>query len=94
MAIAELKQEGKCPQETEHRQVKYLNNIVEADHGKLKRLIRPTLGFKTMRTAYATLKGFEATRALEKGQAHLWQNQEGIMGEARLIERSFGLAVV
>src|SRR5208283_5654031 len=40
-AIAELKKEGKCPKETEHRQVKYLNNVVEADHGKLKQLIRP-----------------------------------------------------
>ncbi len=29
-----------------HYQVKYLNNIVESDHGKLKRLIKPTLGFK------------------------------------------------
>ena len=40
-AIAELKAEGKCPNETRHRQVKYLNNVVEADHGKLK-LLRPT----------------------------------------------------
>jgi len=37
-AIDELKEEGKCPKDTVHRQVKYLNNIVEADHGKLKRL--------------------------------------------------------
>jgi transposase-like protein len=43
-AIAELKREGKCPKETEHRQVKYLNNVVEADHGKLKQLIRPVRG--------------------------------------------------
>ena len=40
-ALAELKAQGKCPQDTQHRQVKYLNNIVEADHGKLKQLIRP-----------------------------------------------------
>lgn len=33
VAIKELKQEGKCPDFTEHRQVKYLNNIIEADHG-------------------------------------------------------------
>jgi len=38
-AIAELKEEGKCPKDTVHRQVKYLNNIVKADHGKHKRLI-------------------------------------------------------
>ena len=36
IAISELKAEGKCPPDTMHRQVKYLNNIVEADHGKLK----------------------------------------------------------
>ena len=48
-AIAELKAEGKCPTETRHRQVKYLNNVVEADHGKLKLLIRPVRGFKTLR---------------------------------------------
>lgn len=33
MAIGDLKKEGKCPQETMHRRVKYLNNVVEADHG-------------------------------------------------------------
>ena len=33
-------------------------------------------------------------RALKKGQARLWQYQEGIMGEVRLIERNFGLAAV
>jgi len=32
IAISELKAEGKCPKELEHRQVKYLNNVVEADH--------------------------------------------------------------
>ena len=31
-AIAEIKAEGKCSNETKHRQVKYLNNVVEADH--------------------------------------------------------------
>jgi DDE domain len=55
-----------------HRQVKYLNNIVEADHGKLKKLIRPTRGFETMKTAYATIKGFEVMRALRKGQAAIF----------------------
>ena len=48
-AIAELKAEWKCPTETRHRQVKYLNNVIEADHGKLKLLIRPVRDFKTLR---------------------------------------------
>ncbi len=44
IAISELKAEGKCPKELMHRQVKYLNNVVEADHGKLKQLIKPVRG--------------------------------------------------
>ncbi|GAA4257407.1 hypothetical protein GCM10022293_52020 [Azospirillum formosense] len=67
-ALAELKAEGRCPEETVHRQVKYLNNVVEADHGKLKQLIRPVRGFKTLKTAYATIKGFEVMRALPKAK--------------------------
>ena len=90
-AIAELKKEGKCPKETEHRQVKYLNNVVEADHGKLKQLIRPVRGFKTLKTAYATIKGFEVMRALRKGQAAIFNLTHDMRGEARIIERAFGI---
>ena len=90
-AIAEFKAEGKCPDETRHRQVKYLNNVVEADHGKLKLLIRPVRGFKTLKTAYATIKGFEVMRALRKGQAGIFALQDGIVGEARIVERAFGI---
>ena len=90
-AIAELKAEGKCPQETRHRQVEYLNIVVEADHGKLKQLIRPVRGFKTLKTAYATIKSFEVTRALRKGQARVFALQDGIVGEARIVERAFGI---
>ena len=64
--LAELKREGKCPGQTLHRQVKYLNNVIEADHGKLKQLIRPVRGFKTLKTAHAAIKGFEVTHALRK----------------------------
>ena len=71
--------------------MKYLNNRVEAEHGKLKRVIRPTLGFKSMKTANATLKGFEVMRALKKGQAALWQYQDGVRGEVRLVDRAFGI---
>lgn len=47
-AIAALKKEGQLPEETVHRQVEYLNNVLEADHGKLKHLIKPVRGFKTL----------------------------------------------
>src|SRR3546814_13355653 len=80
----ELKREGKRDRETAHRQVKYLNNVIEADHGKLKILIKPVRGFKSIPTAYATIKGFEVMRALRKGQARPWCLQPGIRGEVRL----------
>lgn len=72
IAISELKAEEKCPAERVHRQVKYPDNVVEADHGKLKQLIRPETGFKTLKTAYATIRGFDVMRALGKGQAAIF----------------------
>ncbi|MBO2029737.1 DDE-type integrase/transposase/recombinase [Klebsiella pneumoniae] len=66
VALALLKREGRCPSDVEHRQ--YRNNVIECDHGKLKRIIGATLGFKSMKTAYATIKGIEVMRALRKGQ--------------------------
>jgi len=91
VAIAELKKEGKCSPNMEHRQVKYLNNIVEADHGKLKQLIIPVRGFKTMKTAYATIKGFEVMRMFKKGQLDRWKYGQGLKGEIRLINEQFGI---
>lgn len=61
-----IKVKGKCPTDTEHRQVKYLNNVIEADHSKLKRLIKPTLDFKSRKTVYATMEGFEFIRELKR----------------------------
>ena len=90
-AIAGLKAEGKCLEETIHRQVKYLNNVIKADHGKLKQLIKPVRGFKSLKTAYATITGFEVMHALRKGQAALWQYGGGIIGKVCLIERQFGV---
>ena len=91
IAISALKAEGKCPEKTVHRQVKYLNNVIEADHGKLKQLIRPVRGFKTLKTAYATIAGFEVMRALRKGQAAIFNLTRDICGEARIVERAFGI---
>ncbi len=84
-AITKLKSEGQCSLNLEHRQVKYLNNIIESDHGKLKRLINPTLGFKSMKTAYATIKGFEIMRMFKKGRFDFWKYGQGVQGEINLI---------
>ena len=96
-AIRKMKDEGKCNEGLIHRKRKYLNNVIEADHGKLKRLVKPTLGFKSMKTAYATPKGFEVMRMFRKGQFDLWygfhphglNRNVRLQGEIRLIERQF-----
>src|SRR5262245_39694048 len=50
------------------RQVKYLNNIVEQDHRGVKRITRPTIGFKAFDTAQATLVGIELMHMIKKRQ--------------------------
>ena len=78
------------PKGVVHRTSKYLNNILEADHGALKRVIRPTRGFQSMKTAGATLKGFEVMRMVRRG--HCMLRHAGVTGEVRLVNQLFGLA--
>ena len=44
-----------------------------------------------MKSAYATLRGFEALQTIKKEQIRIWRYQEGIRGEACLVERAFGI---
>jgi transposase, IS6 family len=89
-AIRRLQSAGLLPQDVEHRTSKYLNNIIEADHGALKRVIQPTRGFQTMRIAAATLTGFEVMRMIRRG--HCVQLKRQATGEVRLVNQLFGLA--
>lgn len=86
--LALLKQEGLYPPDVEHRQIKYRNNVIECDHGKLKRIIGATLGFKSMKTADATIKGIEVMRALRKGRPNHF-TLDIALGEMRLVNRVF-----
>jgi transposase-like protein len=64
-----MKEDGVLSRFTRLRQSKYLNNVVEQDHRRVKRLIRPGLGFGSMRTARRTLAGYEAMAMIRKRQA-------------------------
>ena len=70
-ALAELKKDGKCPEHTVHRQAKCLTNVIGADHGKPKQLIRPVQGFKTPGTAYATIRGSRSCVRSARGRRQL-----------------------
>ena len=50
------------------RQCKYLNNIIEQDHRRIKRLTRSMLGFKNFHAAQQTLAGMEVMAMIRKGQ--------------------------
>lgn len=73
----------------QHQQIKYRNNRLESDHGKLKRLIHPVLGFQSMKTAYATFKGFEIMRMFKKGKFNIWMY--GNRNEVTFIKQLFHL---
>lgn len=49
------------------------------------------LGFQSMRTARATIKGLEVMRMFKKGQFSLWIEAVGGGTEAHFINRLFGL---
>ncbi len=50
------------------RQCKYLNNIIDQDHRRIKRITRPMMGFKIFHAAKNTLMGIEVMAMIKKGQ--------------------------
>jgi putative transposase len=62
------------------------NNIVEQDHRAVKRVTRPMPGFKSFRSAAATLAGIELMRMIRKGQSQT-------TGELRPAQQFYSLAV-
>lgn len=42
--------------------VQAADGVGEAGHGKLRHMTKPARGFKTLKTAYAKIKGFKVTR--------------------------------
>jgi transposase, IS6 family len=68
IATKAMKRAGELWRFAKLRQVKFLNNIVEQDHRRIKRLVRPGLGFKSFTSASQTLSGYEAMAMIRKGQ--------------------------
>ena len=89
-AVNSAKESGYLPDETELRQVKYLNNRVECDHRKLKRLINYGLGFGGFWTAHKTIRGYEIMMMIKKGQVELPHGS--YMDQVKFIEEIFGMA--
>jgi transposase, IS6 family len=73
------------------RQVNYFNNIVEQDHRRIKRLIRPGLGFGSLPTARRTLAGYEAMAMIRKGQVRNIGGSD-MRTQATFVAGLFGIA--
>ncbi len=66
-ALKAMKRGGELWRFSKLRQVKFLNNIVEQDHRRIKRLVRPGLGFKGFVSASRTIAGYEVMAMIRKG---------------------------
>jgi IS6 family transposase len=91
-AIHWLQREGKLSAKMKHRACKYLNDIIEADRGALKRVIRPTRGFQTMRTAAATINGLKVMRMIRRG--HCLTCKPRAEEEVRFVNKLFEIFAV
>ena len=70
-AVADLKQSGELPKRVEVRTSKYLNNIVEQDHRRVKQRLGPMLGLKSFNNAVVVIGGIELAAQIKKGQFHI-----------------------
>lgn len=91
VAMEALKSDETLAAETELRQSKYLNNIIEQDHRNIKRLTKPMMGFGSFHTARRTLSGIEAMSMIRKGQVK-GISQGDSVSQAKFIEELFGIS--
>jgi transposase-like protein len=70
-AVDELQREGILPAKLTVRTSKYLNNVIEQDHRRVKQRVRPMLGFKRFDSAAVTLAGIELIHQIKKQQFDL-----------------------
>lgn len=91
VAVEALKADETLAAQTELRQSKYLNNMIEQDHRHIKRLTKPMMGFGSLNTARRTLSGIEAMNRIRKGQVKGVRQGDSV-SQAKFIEELFGIS--
>jgi transposase-like protein len=86
-----MKRNGELWRFARHRRGRWLNNLVERDHRRIKRRTGPMLGFGSFVTARRTLAGVEAMAMLVKGQVRAAPAND-LRAQRTFIHRVFGLA--
>jgi transposase-like protein len=82
-AIGELKKSKILPINVLVRTSKYLNNLIEQDHRRVKQRVYPMLGLKRFDNAVVAISGIELTHKIRKGQ---FDTSELMMWEVRAQE--------
>jgi transposase, IS6 family len=90
-AIEQLKRSGELGQRCRCRWAPYLNNILGQDHRFVKKRVVASQGFRSIEGALSTIAGYEAMNIIRKGQIR-WLAKDDVIGQARFIERTFGIA--
>ena len=90
-AFNTLKGNRLISKETQLRQVKYLNNIIEQDHRFSKRRIMYSQWLQTFKTARATISGYESIHMIRKGQINGVERKD-IVAQKKFIDDLFGIA--
>ena len=90
-AIREMKRDGDLWRFARHRRGRWLNNLVEQDHRRIKRRTGPMLGFQGFVTARRTLAGVEAMAMLAKGQVRVVVAND-MPAQRAFVHQLFGLA--
>jgi transposase-like protein len=90
-AIEQLKEDGELWRRSRLRQCKFLSNIVEQDHRRVKRLVRPGLGFGSFHTARRTLAGYEVMAMIRKGHVRSIGGRD-MRAQAEFVASLFELA--
>jgi transposase-like protein len=66
--VADLKETGELPKRVQVRSCKYLNNIIEQDHRRVKHRLALMLGLKSFGTAAVVISGIELAEKIKKEQ--------------------------
>ncbi|MGI4776362.1 MAG: DDE-type integrase/transposase/recombinase [Janthinobacterium lividum] len=90
-AISQLRSQKILPKAVVHRQCKYLNNIIESDHRRIKRITNPMLGFKTINSAKRCIEGIEAVAMMVKRQTHYLKLS--ILEQIQFVKRLFNFYI-
>jgi IS6 family transposase len=90
--IRELKRTGEPGRRCRCRPVRYLNNVVDQDHGAIKRRVRASRGFRSFHSAWRTIQGIETVNMIREGQVR-WIPKDDIVGQVAFVARLFGVTV-